>query len=149
MSRSTEICNQLLSLAEQCKIPYGGGVTAQILTNAVREIRRLNEQLAFADNQAEKLEALLVPHVAWDGQPTEIERLRAKLAEAETHLANAMGHINTPIARRKLGIPAGEPWLRAAAEWMEKCEASQERSDEDDEALHLMSGGMASGKGDE
>lgn len=30
------------------------------------------------------------------------------------HLRNAMGYLDTPIARRKLGIDANEPWLQEA-----------------------------------
>jgi len=45
--------------------------------NAVEaENRSLREQLKVADEHAEKIEALLDPYISWDGEPSEVERLR-------------------------------------------------------------------------
>ena len=53
--------------------------TREQLSSAKAEIERLREQLAFSGEQAEKLEMLVEPHVAWDGQPSVIERLQTAL----------------------------------------------------------------------
>lgn len=39
------------------------------------ENERLRADLAFADEQAKKLEALLEPHVSWEGKPSVFDRL--------------------------------------------------------------------------
>lgn len=66
-------------------------IDAEHMRTAAGEIERLTKQLAVSDEQASKVEALLDPHVAWDGEPPkaqaalrdEIERLEAKVKELE------------------------------------------------------------------
>lgn len=54
-----------------------------IMREAADEIERLRRDLAFTDQQSEKVEALLEPHVHWDGQPApaggEVRALRKAL----------------------------------------------------------------------
>ena len=51
---------------------------------AEQEIASLKKALAFADEQSTKVEALLDPHIAWDGKPTAAEAERdALLAQVE------------------------------------------------------------------
>ncbi|XHB99382.1 hypothetical protein ABWH97_00080 [Nitratireductor sp. ac15] len=81
------------------------------------------------------------------------EAAEKRLAEAEKVIAPFSDRytelMEMPAAKYAAATDVEVSHLRAAAEFMEKGEPSQETSDEDDETLHLMSGGMASGKGDE
>lgn len=43
------------------------------LANAERQVKELQAQLVFADEQARKLEALLEPHISWDDKPSALE----------------------------------------------------------------------------
>jgi myosin heavy subunit len=44
-------------------------------------IMELRAQLKFSDEQAEKIETLLDPHIDWDGQPSIETKLRAEIME--------------------------------------------------------------------
>jgi len=46
----------------------------------------------------------------------------ARVRELEGALQNAMGHLDTPIARRKLGIDPDAEWLREARDLVESKE---------------------------
>ncbi len=43
-----------------------------------------------------------------------IDRLQARVEELEGALANTMGFLDTPIARRKLGVNPDADWVKAA-----------------------------------
>lgn len=61
--------------------------TAALLEEAADELDRVEAKLAEADKHAEKIEALLEPHVAWDGQPSAYDRLASRLASSEAALS--------------------------------------------------------------
>lgn len=47
-------------------------------------------------------------------QTKEITRLREEVERLQEQLANVMGHVDTPIGRRKLGITDHPEWLVSA-----------------------------------
>jgi hypothetical protein len=72
--------------AEISREPNGGWVRHDDYARLQEQVEALTAQLAEADRQAEKLETLLDPHVAWEGRPPKAYAeiiARAEAAEAE------------------------------------------------------------------
>jgi hypothetical protein len=79
-------------LWETCALAMRAALVAALSPSGIDlggEVERLTKALAEADNQAEKLEALLEPYVSWDGKPSAFEEAKSRLATAEKALEHA------------------------------------------------------------